>query len=40
MKTILVSAPYLLPALDRFRPVLEAFDLELIIPEVHERLSE
>jgi len=40
MKTILVSAPYLLPALDRFRPVLEAFDLELIVPEVHERLSE
>ena len=40
MKTVLVSAPYMLPELDRFRPVLEAFDLALIIPEVHERLSE
>ena len=40
MKDILVSAPYLLPELDRFRPVLEAFDLNLIVPEVHERLSE
>lgn len=40
MKTVLVSAPYMLPELDRFRQVLEAFDLQLIIPEVHERLSE
>jgi D-3-phosphoglycerate dehydrogenase len=40
MKTVLVSAPYMLPELERFRPVLESFDLELIVPEVHERLSE
>jgi len=40
MKTILVSAPYMLPELKRFRPVLEFYDLELIVPEVHERLSE
>ena len=40
MKTILVSAPYMLPELKRFGPVLESYDLELIIPEVHERLSE
>ena len=40
MKDVLVSAPYLLPELERFRPVLEAFDLNLIVPEVHERLSE
>ena len=40
MNTILVSAPYLLPELHRFRPVLESFDLRLIVPEVHERLSE
>lgn len=40
MKDVLVSAPYLLPELDRFRPVLKAFDLNLIVPEVHERLSE
>lgn len=37
---ILVSAPYMLPFLDRFRPVLESHGLELIIPEVHERLEE
>ena len=40
MKTVLVSAPYMLPELERFKPVLESFDLELIVPEVHERLSE
>ena len=40
MKDVLVSAPYLLPELERFRPVLETFDLNLIVPEVHERLSE
>jgi D-3-phosphoglycerate dehydrogenase len=40
MKDVLVSAPYLLPELERFRPVLEAFDLNLIVPKVHERLSE
>jgi len=40
MKSVLVSAPYMLPELDRFRPVLESFDLKLIVPDVHERLSE
>ena len=40
MKTVLVSAPYMLPELKRFRPVLESFDIKLIVPEVHERLSE
>jgi D-3-phosphoglycerate dehydrogenase / 2-oxoglutarate reductase len=40
MKTVLVSAPYMLPEMKRFRPVLEAFDLNLILPEVLERLSE
>ncbi len=40
MKTVLVSAPYMLPELERFRPVLESYDLELNVPEVHERLSE
>ena len=40
MPTILFSAPYMLPFLDRFRPVLERYGLELIVPEVHERLEE
>ncbi len=38
--TILLSAPYMLPFLDRFRPVFDACGLDLIVPEVHERLSE
>ncbi len=40
MKTILFSAPYMIPYLNRFRPLLEGYGLELIVPEVHERLSE
>jgi D-3-phosphoglycerate dehydrogenase / 2-oxoglutarate reductase len=40
MPTILLSAPYMLPLLDRFRPVLEHYGLELITPDVHERLEE
>ncbi len=38
--TILFSAPYMIPELGRFRPVLEGAGLELIVPEVEERLSE
>lgn len=40
MPTVLVSAPYMLPKMDRFRPVLESFGLQLIVPEVNERLEE
>jgi phosphoglycerate dehydrogenase-like enzyme len=40
MPTILFSAPYMLSSLDRFRPVLEHYGLDLIMPEVHERLEE
>ncbi len=40
MPTILFSAPYMIPFLDRFRPILEGYGLDLIVPEVHERLSE
>ena len=40
MPTILLSAPYMLPFLDRFRPVLERHGLDLLVPEVHERLEE
>lgn len=40
MATILVSAPYLIPVLPRFRPLLEGYGLQLIVPEVHERLNE
>jgi D-3-phosphoglycerate dehydrogenase / 2-oxoglutarate reductase len=40
MHTILFSAPYMVPYLDRFRPLLESYGLELIVPDVQERLSE
>ena len=40
MKTILFTAPYMIPFLDRFRPVFERYDLDLIVPEVRERVEE
>jgi phosphoglycerate dehydrogenase-like enzyme len=40
MPTILFSAPYMLPLLDRFRPFLERYGLDLITPVVQERLDE
>ncbi|MBN2146002.1 MAG: phosphoglycerate dehydrogenase [Anaerolineales bacterium] len=40
MTTVLFSAPYMIPFLDQFRPELESYGLELLVPEVHERLSE
>ncbi len=40
MPTILFSAPYMLSSLDRFRPVLEHYGLDLITPDVQERLEE
>lgn len=38
--TILISAPYFLAVLERFRPLLEAYGLEMIAPQVRERLEE
>jgi D-3-phosphoglycerate dehydrogenase len=40
MPTILFSAPYMLSSLDRFRLVFKYYGLDLITPEVHERLEE
>jgi D-3-phosphoglycerate dehydrogenase len=40
MPTILFSAPYMLKSLDRFRPELERYGLDLITIDVHERLEE
>ena len=37
---VLVSAPYLQPVLDRFRPSLEKQDVQLLVPPVSERLGE
>ena len=38
--TILFTAPYMIPFLDRFRPVLEKYDISLITPDVRERMDE
>ena len=40
MPTILFTAPYMIPFLERFRTVLEEYGMELIVPEVEERLEE
>ena len=37
---ILFTAPYMNPFVDRFRPIFEKYDLELIVPEVRERMEE
>jgi len=38
--TVLVSAPYIIPVLDRFRPLLERLGIELLVASVRERLEE
>jgi len=40
MKTILFTAPYMIPFIDRFRPVFDRYDLGLIVPDVRERMEE
>lgn len=40
MPKILLSAPYMIPFVARFQPLFDHYSLELIIPEVHERMSE
>jgi D-3-phosphoglycerate dehydrogenase len=40
MPVVLFSAPYMIPFLDRFQAVFEEHHIELIVPEVHERLEE
>ncbi|GAB4417442.1 MAG: phosphoglycerate dehydrogenase [Anaerolineales bacterium] len=40
MPTILFTAPYMIPFVNRFRPVFEKHGLELILPDVEERMEE
>ena len=40
MSTILLSAPYMVPYTERFRPVFEHYGLELIVYNVRERMDE
>ncbi len=37
---ILLTAPYMLPFLDRFRPVFKNYGFELVVPDVQERMEE
>jgi D-3-phosphoglycerate dehydrogenase len=39
-KTILFAAPYMLPFVERFRPVFNHYGIRLIIPDVQERMEE
>ena len=40
MITVLFSAPYMIPVLDRFRPVFDKHGIDLIVPELRERQDE
>ena len=40
MTTVLFSAPYMIPVLERFKPLFAKHAIELIVPEVLERLEE
>lgn len=40
MPTVLMTAPYMIPFLDRFRPVLAEYGIDLIVPDVRERMEE
>ena len=38
--TVLFTAPYMIPFVDRFRPVFDQYNIDLIVPDVHERMEE
>ena len=38
--TVLLTAPYMIPSLERFKPVFEKYDIDLIVPDVEERMEE
>jgi D-3-phosphoglycerate dehydrogenase / 2-oxoglutarate reductase len=40
MTSVLLTAHYMIPYLDRFKPVLEHYGLDVIVPVVNERMSE
>ncbi|MCS3662064.1 NAD(P)-dependent oxidoreductase [Salinibacter ruber] len=37
---VLISAPYMQPEVDRFRPVFDEYGIEVFVPQVEERLEE
>lgn len=40
MPTVLFTAPYMIPFVDRFKPVFDKYVIELIVPDVRERMEE
>ncbi len=40
MPTLLLTAPYMIPVLDRFKPVFARAGIRLIVPDVQERMEE
>lgn len=40
MPTILFTAPYMIPFVERFRPVFDHYGIDLIVPNVQERMEE
>jgi D-3-phosphoglycerate dehydrogenase / 2-oxoglutarate reductase len=38
--TVLLTAPYMIPFVDRFRSIFDQYDIDLIVPDVHERMEE
>ena len=40
MPTILFTAPYMIPFVDRFKPVFDKYGIKLIVPDVQERMEE
>src|ERR1044071_2398038 len=38
--TILLTAPYMIPVVDRFKPLFDRYNIDLIVPDVHERMEE
>jgi D-3-phosphoglycerate dehydrogenase len=40
LNKVLLTAPYMIPLVDRFKPVFDQYNLDLIVPDVHERMEE
>jgi D-3-phosphoglycerate dehydrogenase len=38
--TVLFTAPYMIPFVDRFKPIFDQLNIDLIIPDVRERMEE
>jgi D-3-phosphoglycerate dehydrogenase / 2-oxoglutarate reductase len=39
-RQVLFTAPYMIPVVDRFKPIFDQYNLDLIVPDVRERMEE